>query len=250
MKRLDITLLLFLVVAAFSSRTYAYDIAVVNADGVRIYYDYINDKQELSVTNMGTIYHYYSYTGSVVIPSEVIYQGESLKVTSIDAHAFNGCTGLTSITIPSSVTTIERAAFYGCTGLTSITISIGVTTIESGAFEDCTGLTSITIPSSVTSIGEEAFKGCTGLTSITIPSSVTSIEENAFRYCYFKFDSFVNSSLANDPYLWGATLYDVETDDGLLIQRNTLVGCRRNATSVIIPNSVTSIGEGAFSYCI
>lgn len=137
MKRLDITLLLFLVVAAFSSRTYAYDIAVVNADGVRIYYDYINDKQELSVTNMGTIYHYYSYTGSVVIPSEVIYQGESLKVTSIGEEAFEDCTGLTSITIPSSVTSIDAHAFNGCTGLTSITIPSSVTTIERAAFYDC-----------------------------------------------------------------------------------------------------------------
>lgn len=76
MKRLDITLLLFLVVAAFSTKTYAYDIAAENADGVTIYYDRKNNT-ELEVTYKTTDYN--SYSGSVVIPSEVVYQGDTLK---------------------------------------------------------------------------------------------------------------------------------------------------------------------------
>ena len=103
--------------------------------------------------------------------------------TSIGQSAFSGCSGLTSITITSSVQRIGNDAFYGCSGLTSITIPSSVTSIGLQAFSDCSGLTSITIPSSVTSIGLQAFSDCSGLTSITIPSSVQSIDQYAFYNC-------------------------------------------------------------------
>ena len=82
--------------------------------------------------------------------------------------AFSGCSGLTSLTIPSSVTSINHDAFYGCSGLTSLTIPSSVTSIGEAAFMGCSGLTSLTIPSSVTSIGWGAFCGCSGLTSIYV----------------------------------------------------------------------------------
>ena len=97
--------------------------------------------------------------------------------------AFSDCSGLTSLTIPSSVTSIGEYAFYGCSGLTSLTIPSSVTSIGESAFYGCSGLTSLTIPSNVTSIGESAFYGCSGLTSFTIPSSVTSIGWGAFCGC-------------------------------------------------------------------
>ena len=105
------------------------------------------------------------------------------SVTSIGEYAFEGCSGLTSLTIPSSVTSIGEYAFYGCSGLTSLTIPSNVTSIGESAFDGCSGLTSLTIPSSVTSIGYCAFLGCSGLTSFTIPSSVTSIGWGAFCGC-------------------------------------------------------------------
>ncbi len=101
------------------------------------------------------------------------------KYTSNDKlgdYAFEGCSGLTSLTLPSGVTEIGWGAFEGCKGLISLTIPSSVTSIGWGVFYGCSGLTSLTIPSSVTSIGECAFYGCSGLTSLTIPSSVTKID--------------------------------------------------------------------------
>ena len=93
------------------------------------------------------------------IPSSVIYNGVSYTVTNIGLHAFDGCSGLTSIGIPNTVTNIGLYAFMWCRSLTSVTIPNSVDSIGSWAFSGCTGLTSVTIPNSVTSIGRSAFDG-------------------------------------------------------------------------------------------
>ena len=116
--------------------------------------------------------------------------------------AFSDCSGLTSLTIPSSVTSIGEYAFYGCSGLTSLTIPSNVTSIGESAFDGCSGLTSLTIPSNVTSIGESAFHGCSGLTSLTIPSSVTSIGYCAFLGCSGLTSFTIPSSVTSIG--WGA----------------------------------------------
>ena len=119
------------------------------------------------------------YTGRKPKGKLVILEG----VTEIGGWAFKGCTGLTSVEIPSSVTEIYQNAFEDCTGLASVVIPAGVTRIDAWAFLGCTGLKSIEIPSSVTRIGGGAFKGCTGLTSVEIPPSVTKIGRHAFYDC-------------------------------------------------------------------
>ena len=170
---------------------------------------------------------------------------ENSQLVSIGDYAFYGCSGLTSITIPSSVTSIGSSAFSGCSNLTTVTFGEGsqLTSIGSSAFRDCSrlttvtfgdnsqlesignrafdrcsSLTSITIPSSVTSIGGDAFSGCSNLNSITIPENVTSIGNSAFRdcssltdvYCAGDINDWVTISFGDynaNPLNYGADLY-------------------------------------------
>ena len=165
------------------------------------------------------------------------------SVTSIGESAFEYCRGLTSLTIPSSVTSIGESAFRYCSGLTSLTIPSSVTLIGGSVFSGCSGLTSLTIPSSVTSIGNNAFHGCSGLTSLTIPSSVTSIGSDAFSGCssltnlyYIIDDEFETYLSKGHPY--------IDVNCGIEYYLND-----KKITSVVIPSTITALGEYAFQKC-
>ena len=182
------------------------------------------------------------YSISAVGPVEIPATINGRPVTSLRDWAFYDCSGITSVTIPSSVTSIGSHAFDGCSGLTSISVDVAnptfsstggvlfnklkttlilspagitgsfaipasVTAINSYAFQYCIGLTSVTIPPGVKSLGYAAFQGCTGLTSVAIPSGVTLVDSLAFYGC---------TSLA----------------------------------SVTISSSVTSVGASSFEGCI
>ena len=186
----------------------------------------------------------------------------------IGSNAFYDCSGLTSVTIPSSVTSIGDDAFSKCSNLkecncilasdlenslvlshsswyripvdvikyyqngqelTKLEIPFGVDRIGDYSFYKGANLTSVTIPSSVTSIGESVFENCSGLTSVTIPSSVTSIGERAFSGCSGLTSVTIPSSVTS------IGRYAFRVCSGL--------------TSVTIPSSVTSIGSSAFSGC-
>ena len=180
-------------------------------------------------------------------------------VTTIGDVAFENCVSLTSITIPNSVTIIGNSAFYGCESLTSINIPNGVTTIGEGAFSGCDSLTSINIPNSVTMIGNWAFSLCKFLTNINISNSVTTIGEYAFSDCYSLTSITIPSSVVTiigNPFCrWHGNLYNESKtfiyEDHVLFNKNktTLIAYRAKETNYTIPNSVTTIGEYAFSVC-
>ena len=222
-KKLFFLFIIFL--SMVGTKAYAYDIAVVNADGVTIYYSFINDGQELEVSSSD----YYYYISVLNIPKEISFSGKTYKVTSIGELAFDYCSKLTSVTIPSSVITIGYAAFEGCTSLGSIDIPNSVTTIGRNAFYGCNTLRSVTIPNSVISIGESAFSGCAGLTSVIIEEGLTIISEFCFGYC--------------------TALSSINLPNSLvLIGNSAFFGCA-NLPSCIIPNSVKTISRYAFYGC-
>ena len=105
-----------------------------------------------------------------IVEGKGYYMGNSYSTSNdkIGDLAFEGCSGLTSLTLPSGLTEIGSCTFRGCSGLTSLTLPSGVTKIGYCAFEGCSGLTSLTLPSGVTEIGYSAFEGCSGLTSIYV----------------------------------------------------------------------------------
>ena len=205
------------------------------------------------------------YTGSateLVIPKTI----DGYPVTRIGDSAFYGCTSLTSVTIPDSVTSIGYRAFYNCDSLTSVTIPDSVTSIGDSVFSSCYSLTSITIPDSVTSIGEYAFEGCSKLTSITIPDSVTSIGNNAFYYCTSltnitipdSVTSIGDSAFQSCDNLTGVYISDISAWCTInfkgyyanpLWYANNLYLNGNLVTDLVIPDSVTSIGEHAFYNC-
>ena len=222
-----------------------------------------------SVTSIGE-QAFYGCTGltSVTIPN---------SVASIGEQAFYGCTGLKEVINKSSMNITKGAtdngyvAYYanfvyngGKTVIGDFVFSDqekalvkytgnggDVTlpenfkrenyTIWANAFSGCTGLTSVTIPNSVTSIGEQAFYGCTGLTSVTIPNSVASIGEHTFSGCSGLMS--INVESGNPNYA---------SRDGILYNndKTELIFCpQKIAGSVVIPNSVKSIGSRAFYNC-
>ena len=207
------------------------------------------------------------------------------SVTSIAQCAFQNCSSLTSINIPSSVTSIGNKAFYGCSSLTSINIPSGVTDINSLAFYGCSSLTSINIPSSVTSIGYNAFYGCGKLEAIVvaegnkvydsrngcnaiiytsrnglirgckntvIPNEVTSINEYAFSGCSSLTSIVIPSSvtsIGDDTFQGCSSLTSINIPSSVTsIGGSAFYGCS-SLTSINIPSSVTSIGNGTFQGC-
>jgi hypothetical protein len=222
-----------------------------------------------SVTSDGVTYSVTSIGEEAFEQCRITSVDMSNNITSIGREAFWNCYQLTSITIPANVTSLE-GVFAGCYELTKVEIHsdalvskdynwlsggllynlfgnyvqefvIGeeVTKIGKCAFWGCTSLTSITIPNSVTTIGSGSFSGCEKLTSITIPSSVTNIEDNPFNAC---------SGLLSIQVEEGNTVYDSRNNCNAIIKtadNEIITGCQ----NTIIPNSVKSIGAGAFHMC-
>ena len=229
----------------------AYDFSAKNEDGVVMYYNIVSSEDKTCEVTFRDE-NYNSYSGSVKIPASVTYSEETFSVASIGDYAFNGCSGLTEVTIPNSVTSIGDCAFYGCKGLKEVTIPNSVTEIGDNAFRFCSGLTSVTIPNSITSIGIATFSFCDELTSITIPNSVTSIGKSAFENSKKLTNvNIPNSVTSIGDYAFNGCsgLTEVTIPNSLTeIREGVFYGCK-GLTEVTIPNSVTSIGDFAFCIC-
>ncbi|MBP3533014.1 MAG: leucine-rich repeat protein, partial [Alistipes sp.] len=223
------------------------------------------------------------------LPEQAFYDNKSLtsvklpiSLIEIEREAFSGCISLTDITIPESVTSIGNGGFYDCINLTNVYITNiekwctikfdvysnplyyahnlylngelvtdlvipdSITSIGDHVFSGCSSITSITIPNSVTFIGNEAFRGCNSLTSINIPNSIISIGIQAFLNC----NSLTNVYIT-DITKWCAIEFHDNTSTPLGHTTHNYLYLREElVTDLIIPDSVTSIGNYTFYGCI
>lgn len=249
MKRVLRTALLVLLLNVMGmGKGYAYDFSAVCETGQTLYYnisDTENHYVELTCPQNPGWDGWNGYdkpVGNIIIP-RTVYDNEDNQyyVTTIGNYAFMECSGLTMIEFPNTIISIGDMAFYGCNGLTSIDFPNFITSIGTWSFCNCSGLSgTLVIPNSVTTIGSMAFHGCSGLTgTLIIPTTVTSILGNPFSGCIGLEGIFVES---------GNTRYDSRDNCNAIIRTWTnelVVGCK----NTIIPNTITSIGDGAFYEC-
>lgn len=184
------------------------------------------------------------------------------SVTEIGGGAFRQCNNLKKIKLPASLTSINAELFLSCYNLTSIDIPNSVTSIDVMAFADCIGLTDITIPDSVTSIAAEALYGCTNLSSLIVGEGVKSFGEpkdewNILPVCfgctsinYIEWNAIKCNDLPTDQFmeLFDSEIQIVIGDKVEHIPAYLCNGMQR-ITAIDIPESVKSIGRGAFSGC-
>ena len=193
------------------------------------------------------------YSGDIVVPEKVnSSDGMEYVVTSFEEKCFYDCSGIKSITIPSSVTSLGNFCFSGCSGLTSITIPSSVTSLGIYCFSYCWGLTSITIPSSVTSLSDDCFYACSGIKAITIPSSVTLLGDGCFSYCSSLTSITIPSSvtsLGNYCFSGCSGLTSITILSSVTSLGDGCFSDCSGLTSITIPNTVTSLGNYCFSVC-
>ena len=205
----------------------------------------INTNSALSVIGDGA---FYSCTGltQVSLPSSITNLGEG---------AFRGCTNLTSVNIPSGINDIPKYLFYGCTSLSSITLPQNTMYIGSWSFYNCKGLTRIDIPNTVEIIGTEAFYGCTGLKGVYITDLA--------KWCGVKFGNYqyqgsnwepsdkISNPLAyaHNLYLNNELVVNLAIPNGVETIEQFVFEGAECLESVVIPNTVTTIGKSAFMFC-
>ncbi len=225
----------------------AYDIAVQNADGISIYYNYINNGTELEVTYQVakfTVDNNEDYVGTVVIPEEVVYMNRTRKVTSIGTNAFRRCKKTTSVIIPNCVTNIGEYAFYGCESVNNVTIPSSVTNVGRDAFSYCSGMTSVTVEDCVATFGMAMFEGCSNLVKVIV--------KDVASWCGIKFGGKEANPLFYAHHLYSdedTEITDLVIPNGVMdIGDYAFYSCT-GLTSLTISNSVTSIGWSSFQNC-
>ena len=207
----------------------------------------------------------HQYTGDIVIPETITYEGKQYTVTAIGESAFFQ-RDITSITFPNSITSVGRAAFYCCSLLDSVVLPEKVTVIGDMLFANCTSLRRVVIPEGLTLIDNSAFNSCYSLDSLIIPNSVTRIEDWAFALCkgltYVEMSrgltyvgrgafgdcSALNTVIIPDLSSWSMINFG-DYNSNPLTTTKTLKINGEEIRDLVIPDDVTYIGDYAFRGC-
>ncbi len=221
----------------------------------------------------------YENIKSIVLPNSVVKIGDrafkglanlesvtlSSSLETIGTSAFQDCTALTAIEIPNSVKTFSADAFKGCTNLSSATLGDSIRTLGAYSFSNCINLDSIVIPNSVATLEDGVFLGCTKLSYVSLGDSVKYAGHYVFDRCDSLQTVNVNNleimyniqygggrngnpfNLASKLLLKGKEVTELVIPENLTtINNGFFYNFYKNVTSVIIPNSVETIGGSAF----
>ena len=186
-KHTFIRIIILLAMSAYCPTALAYDFSALASSGQTLYYNTLSDSTvAVTYPHFSNNNYYSGYTkptGNLTIPEYVTHGSTNYHVISIGSNAFHSCTGLTAVSIPSSVTTISDGAFHHCSSLTTVSVPDNVINLGVGAFQGCSSLVTAQLGTSLSIIGNVAFEGCSSLRSISIPDNVTIIGNWAFSNC-------------------------------------------------------------------
>lgn len=249
-------LLLVLILCSIGLGLKAHDFAVMNSDGKLIYYNICSTSSPYSamVTFKGNGPWDYSgeYSGTINIPSTVIFNSITYSVDSIKESCFDNCPLLLSVNIPNSVKSIGRGAFNACHNLSSVNLPNTITIIKDNTFAWCKSLTSINIPNTVTSIEMSAFYGDSSLASIVLPNSLTYIGYGVFHDCVSLSSIIIPNSVTtmeSSVFENCSNLSSISFSTSLdSIPDYTFRQCT-SLSSITIPNTITYLGGWAFCNC-
>lgn len=198
---------------------------------------------ETVTTIWGSAFDGCSNLQKVTLPSKLLFIG---------FRAFAYCNSLTEINIPNSVSEIQPGAFMNCKGLKKVSLPSGLTEISKYLFHHCENLQSVTGGENATKIGNNAFECCYKLTDYTLPSALDSICDRAFLYCQQLKSITIPRTLRGfgvEAFCGCTRLQSVTFESGSALKEiNESVFTTTSLTSVSIPNSVGRIGYQAFAY--
>lgn len=233
MKNLKLVLSLLMLLPLFSNNAYA----ATFIDGM--YFDLYASDHTATIVNAS--YNFGGYTGDVVIPNTIVYEGETYTVTTIGDKCFYLCKDITSITIPASVTkfkTNEELTFYGCTGIKRVVIEDSDTPITMPSYCSIGG-------------GSSSYTFCYAkLESIYVGRDI-NIQNDAQHKSPFTHQSTLTDVVIGEkvtclPYEFVeySAITNIDIPEGVVkIGDYAFAGCK-NLTEIIFPNSVEEIGWG------
>lgn len=203
------------------------------------------DRKSIAAANLA------GYTGNVVIPAKISYQGNDYKVSSLNDSIFYGAAEMISVVLPEGITAIPRHAFYECSKLENIDIPSTVTTIGTYAFTYCSVVDNIKLPESITTLGDRCFYQTPGLKSINIPAGLTAIPQYCFSYSGLTSVVLGDniSTLGNYCFQACKNLESIVLPSALKAIPNYAFQNCSSLRTITIPEGVTSLGSSAFASC-
>ena len=212
-----------------------------------IFYNFNQDAMTAEVVE-----NYDYYSGKIVIPETVEFEGSEYKVTSIGDFSFYDCGSLSQVQLPASITSIGQYAFENCSSLKSINIPVGVTRIGEHAFGECIDLTKMEVPATVKEMGAGVFGGCNSLTDIKLNEGLGALGTEAFTRCSALESIVVPGSVKNiDPWAFSycIALKDITIGEGIGSVGEAAFAYCTSLEDIKMPSTVKSIEKQAFSNC-